>query len=379
MTKPKYTTKEELIELRTDLMGLSYDTYFLCQYGIRKFLTDENVLFDENMPEEHKNVIKNIYGRDKITYRDVIDSYNSIKSFIFMLIAPIEKLISFDLINDSVLDKIVLPGIEMINKLQKFIVFYNDEVFKNDKHLFISDIKVPDNWKLSENDIEICKTLLKNKEFKEKMLLLNYISMRYGVMITSLCLQNFQIKNCNEELSFEELNHYRPFFSYKEHKKSRKEKKIQQNTLNDYIFSSERIDRLAKEKISSENSIITRDLIPHHERISDFFISMAQGNPIKKSSYKAIKNEAKSIYSLSRSYRSLRRAGLLVWDILHNPDPIFENIRKENSITNPTEASNYILSKGLYTNSSFEASQMMVKRYNNAVKCIKELTIIPIE
>lgn len=176
MSKTKYITKEELTEEQflTDFGGLLDDTYFVCQYGIRKFLTDENVLFDENIPEEHKNIIKNIYGRDKVTYREVIDIYNSIynsiKYCILLQSTSIEELILFDLKNNSVLDEFVLPAIEIINKLQEFIVFYTDEVFKNDKHLFVSDIKVDDNWKLSENDIEICKTLLNDKEFKEKML-----------------------------------------------------------------------------------------------------------------------------------------------------------------------------------------------------------------
>ena len=123
---------------------------------------------------------------------------------------------------------------------------------------------------MSENDIEICKTLLNDKEFKEKMLLLNYISMRYGVMITSLCLQNFQIKNCNKELLFEELTHYRPFISYKEHKKSRKEKEFQRNTINTHVDFSERIDMLVYEKISSKNLIPIRDLIPYNKIVSDF-------------------------------------------------------------------------------------------------------------
>lgn len=56
MSKTKYITKEELTEEQflTDFGGLLDDTYFVCQYGIRKFLTDENVLFDENIAEEHK-------------------------------------------------------------------------------------------------------------------------------------------------------------------------------------------------------------------------------------------------------------------------------------------------------------------------------------
>lgn len=197
-------------------------------------------------------------------------------------------------------------------------------------------------------------------------------------MITSLCLQNFQIKNCNKELLFEELTHYRPFISYKEHKKSRKEKEFQRNTINTHVDFSERIDMLVYEKISSKNLIPIRDLIPYNKIVSDFFKNMIQGGPIKISSYKAIKNEVNSFYSLSRSNKNLRRAGLLIWDILHNPEPIFESIRKENSITNPTKASKYIISKELYTNKSDDVLRMLNRHYNNTVACIKELTIIPV-
>lgn len=380
MTKAKFITKEELTDekLIEDFGGIMYDSYFICQYGIRKFLTDENVLFNESTPEEHKNRIKNIYGIDKITYRDIITNYNAIRNYIYYKIAPYEKLICFNLMKYSIYDKIILPGLTIIDNLQYFITFYNDEVFKNDKHLFISDIKVIDNWKLPKNNIKICSTLLKNKEFKKIMLLLNYISLRYGVMITSLYLEYFQITNCNKKLSFKELCAYCPFFSFKEHKKSHKEKEFQQNTLNNQIPFSEKIDLLVNEKISSDNSITSRDLIPYSNKVSNFFNSLMQGDKIKISDYKALKKEVQNIYSLSRSDKSLRRAGLVIWDILHNPMPLFEEIRKNNSITNPTEAANYIVSRGLYTNASNETPRMLNRHYNNTVACIKELTIIPV-
>lgn len=246
--------------------------FFVGHYRKRKFISDENVLFDRNDDNETIKNVSGIFGCNKMNYFGICDMYHSlfrcVTKFIFS------------------------HGIKFCNqheaKNQICIQLIDDlqwEIASNYFGLLQNDVKP------TLDNGELCKLILSRERAASAMAMgLTLVSVRYGLLITDLCSE-FHCVDIAQCIDGCDGILYRPFLHYSD-------------------FDEH-----------ENHHVLYEDECLHRKRIIDFVKKSYAHIEISRLEASAVKKSLKSISS--ESFRSdsilIRRAGLWIWDQCDNP------------------------------------------------------------
>ena len=265
-------SKEKLVER----------SFFLTQYRKRGFISDINVLYDDDagpLDQDTEKTIVLLFNSTAMGHKDIKKLFDSTVSYIARALQGemIFYLIQMDIGKDNIVHEIERKCTSIIENLQ-FLVAIEWGLFQKEAQEF------------TENK-DLCKKLLADKNIKKMITPLTCISIRYGLYVTDLCRSsdfNIEIKDRVDEEDLE----YRLFPSRDD---------LYPDT-NPHIYTAEKNPLQMKRFVKSiKNS--------------------REGKELKRLEAVAYKNSLKGISSEKFHSNSVlqRRAGLWLWDRCENP------------------------------------------------------------
>lgn len=165
---PKYDSSNDADLKNSNQVALE-KFFFLRQYRKRKFLIDNNVLFDETALD----AARNLFSCTEMNHRDARSMYRRLCEDISTFLLPSVS-IEYDESKCNVIDFLSEKIIETVNGLQWYLAVYENNILQKGINI-------------QRYNKDIYRVLLESQEIKNMIEQLTYISLRYGLLITDLC------------------------------------------------------------------------------------------------------------------------------------------------------------------------------------------------
>jgi len=162
--------------------------FFLAQYRKRKFITDKNVLFDENDPEDVKENACTAFSCRKMNFNGILVLYGNAIDLVTRSILLPYIFVEIDIYKDNLPEYSAQKVRQTIDDLQWYVAYHRFRLSQRDAEPYIANSA-------------LCKSLLGSPEITTIIMNLTLISIRYGLLITDLCscLPDIDIKPIVDE------------------------------------------------------------------------------------------------------------------------------------------------------------------------------------
>lgn len=251
--------------------------FFLAQYRKRKFITDKNVLFDENDPEDVKEKVYTAFSCRKMNFNGILVLYDNVIGLVTSRILLPHIFVEIDIYKDNLLEYSAQNVRQAIDDLQWYVAYHHFKLFQRDAEPYIANSA-------------LCKSLLGSPEITTIIMNLTLISIRYGLLITDLC-------SCPPDIDI------KPMIDEKDLALCRT-----------FFHSSDFDPRTNPHVLPEEESL-------HRKRLMKFREATNTGSQIDRLEASAAKTALKNIVPGSFYSNSTlkRRAGLWIWDQCNSP------------------------------------------------------------
>ena len=266
---PRYDASAD-DELKNSMQFILEKQFFLAQYRKRKFITDKNVLFNENDTDDTKNVVVDLFGCSNMNYGSVRSLYQCAMKKINEAISPCNSA-EVDICTGSIVETQIIDDLQwdVACNIFKFLQKNVDPYIANPNR---------------------CKCLLQSAEIALLVMKLTMISVRYGLLISDLCSYPPEI-DITTSIDKKDPSQCRPFFHYSD------------------------FDPHTNSQVLSEGDSLYR------KRLLKFQEATNAGNKIDRLEASAAKSALKNILSGSFYSNSTQKrlSGLWIWDQCDSP------------------------------------------------------------
>ena len=251
--------------------------FFLAQYRKRKFITDKNVLFDENDPEDVKEKVYTAFSCREMNFNGILVLYDNVIGLVTSRILLPHIFVEIDIYKDNLLEYSAQNVRQAIDDLQWYVAYHHFKLSQRDAEPYIANSA-------------LCKSLLGSPEITTIIMNLTLISIRYGLLITDLC-------SCPPDIDI------KPMIDEKDLALCRT-----------FFHSSDFDPRTNPHVLPEEESL-------HRKRLMKFREATNTGSQIDRLEASAAKTALKNIVPGSFYSNSTlkRRAGLWIWDQCNSP------------------------------------------------------------
>ena len=170
---PRYDASTDE-DLKNSMQFILEKQFFLAQYRKRKFITDKNVLFDENDPEDVKENIGTAFSCRKMDFNGILVLYDNVINLVTSSILLSHIFVEIDIYKDNLLEYSAQNVRQTIDDLQWYVAYHHFRLSQRDAEPYIANSA-------------LCKNLLESPEITTIIKNLTLISLRYGLLITDLC------------------------------------------------------------------------------------------------------------------------------------------------------------------------------------------------
>ena len=266
---PRYDASTDE-DLKNSMQFILEKQFFLAQYRKRKFITDNNVLFNENDADDIKNEIVNLFGCNNMNYGGVCYLYQRAMKKINEAISPCNSA-EVDTCMGGIVEK------QIIDDLQWDVACNIFKLLQKGVGPYIAN---PNR----------CKCLLQSAEITLLVMKLTMISVRYGLLISDLCSYPSEI-DITTSIDEKDPSQCRPFFHYSD------------------------FDPLINSQVLPEDESLYR------KRLLKFQKATNAGNQIDRLEASAAKSALKNILqgSFYSNSTQKRLSGLWIWDQCDSP------------------------------------------------------------
>lgn len=273
---PRYDASTDE-DLKNSMQFILEKQFFLAQYRKRKFITDKNVLFDENDPEDVKENIGTAFSCRKMDFNGILVLYDNVINLVTSGILLSHIFVEIDIYKDNLLEYSAQNVRQTIDDLQWYVAYHHFRLSQRDAEPYIANSA-------------LCKNLLESPEITTIIMNLTLISVRYGLLITDLC-------SCPPGIDI------KPMIDEKD------------LALCRTFFHSSDFDPYTNPHVLPEEESL------HRKRLMKFREATNAGSQIDRLEASAAKTALKNIVPGSFYSNSTlkRRAGLWIWDQCNSP------------------------------------------------------------